>query len=175
MWAAQHYACKEANSFITSGGLGSMGYEVPAAMGAQVGRPDRVVWSIAGDGGFQMTMSELATIAENNLPVKFAIFNNNFLGMVRQWQEIFYKKDYFATHYTGNPDFVKLAEAFGIRGIRVTERSQSIDAIREAMSHPGPVVVDFVVEEEENVYPMIPAGQTTAELLEEPLAEEARS
>lgn len=175
MWAAQHYACKEPNSFITSGGLGSMGYEVPAAMGAQVGRPDRVVWSIAGDGGFQMTMSELATIAENNLPVKFAIFNNGFLGMVRQWQEIFYKKDYFATHYTRNPDFVKLAEAFGILGIRVTERSQSIDAIREAMSHPGPVVVDFVVEEEENVYPMIPAGQTTAELLEEPLAEEARS
>jgi len=175
MWAAQHYACKEPNSFITSGGLGSMGYEVPAAMGAQVGRPDRVVWSIAGDGGFQMTMSELATIVENKLPVKFAIFNNGFLGMVRQWQEIFYKKDYYATYYTGNPDFVKLAEAFGIRGIRVTERSQSIDAIREAMSHPGPVVVDFMVEEEENVYPMIPAGQTTAELLEEPLAEEARS
>ena len=121
-----------------------------------------------------MTMCELATIAENNLPVKFAIFNNGFLGMVRQWQEFFYRKDYYATHYTGNPDFVKLAEAFGILGIRVTERSQSLDAIRQAMEHPGPVVVDFVVEEEENVYPMIPAGQSTAELLEEPLAEEAR-
>ena len=175
MWAAQHYACRQANSFITSGGLGSMGYEVPAAMGAQVARPDRVVWSICGDGGFQMTMSELATIAENNLPVKFAIFNNNFLGMVRQWQEFFYRKDYFATHYTGNPDFVKLADAFGIKGIRVTERSQSLEAIREAMAHPGPVLVDFVVEEEENVYPMIPAGMSTKELLEEPLAEEARS
>jgi acetolactate synthase-1/2/3 large subunit len=175
MWAAQHYACKIANSFITSGGLGSMGFEVPAAMGAQVGQPDRVVWSIAGDGGFQMTMSELATIVENNLPVKFAIFNNGFLGMVRQWQDLFYKKDYFSTHYTRNPDFVKLAEAFGIHGIRVTERSQSKDAIREAMSHPGPVLVDFMVEPEENVYPMIPAGQTTAELVEEPLAEEARS
>jgi acetolactate synthase-1/2/3 large subunit len=175
MWAAQHYACKVANSFITSGGLGSMGFEVPAAMGAQVGQPDRVVWSIAGDGGFQMTMSELATIVENNLPVKFAIFNNGFLGMVRQWQDLFYKKDYFSTHYTRNPDFVKLAEAFGIHGIRVTERSQSKDAIREAMSHPGPVLVDFMVEPEENVYPMIPAGQTTAELVEEPLAEEARS
>ncbi len=174
MWAAQHYACRQANSFITSGGLGSMGYEVPAAMGAQVARPDRVVWSICGDGGFQMTMSELATIAENNLPVKFAIFNNGYLGMVRQWQEFFYRKDYFATHYTNNPDFVKLADAFGIRGIRVTERSQSLDAIREAMAHPGPVVVDFVVEEEENVFPMIPAGQSTAELLEEPLTEEAR-
>ena len=175
MWAAQHYACREPNSFITSGGLGSMGYEVPAAMGAQVARPDRVVWSVAGDGGFQMTMCELATIAENNLPVKFAIFNNGYLGMVRQWQEIFYRKDYYATHYTNNPDFVKLAEAFGILGIRVTERSQSLDAIREAMAHPGPVVIDFVVEEEENVYPMIPAGQSTAELLEEPLTEEARS
>ena len=174
MWAAQHYACRQANSFITSGGLGSMGYEVPAAMGAQVARPDRVVWSICGDGGFQMTMSELATIAENNLPVKFAIFNNGYLGMVRQWQEFFYRKDYFATHYTNNPDFVKLADAFGIKGIRVTERSQSLDAIREAMAHPGPVVVDFVVEEEENVFPMIPAGQSTAELLEEPLTEEAR-
>ncbi len=174
MWAAQHYACREANSFITSGGLGSMGYEVPAAMGAQVARPDRTVWSICGDGGFQMTMSELATIAENNLPVKFAIFNNGYLGMVRQWQEFFYRKDYYATHYTGNPDFVKLADAFGIKGIRVTERSQSLDAIREAMAHPGPVVVDFVVEEEENVYPMIPAGMSTAELLEEPHMEEAR-
>jgi acetolactate synthase-1/2/3 large subunit len=175
MWAAQHYACKEANSFITSGGLGSMGFEVPAAMGAQVGQPGRLVWSIAGDGGFQMTMSELATIVENNLPVKFAIFSNGFLGMVRQWQDMFYKKDYYATHYTGNPDFVKLAQAFGIRGIRVTERSQSIDAIREATAHPGPVVVDFVVEEEENVYPMIPVGKTAAEVVEQPLTEEARS
>jgi thiamine pyrophosphate-dependent acetolactate synthase large subunit-like protein len=106
MWAAQHYACKEANSFITSGGLGSMGYEVPAAMGAQLGKPDRVVWSVAGDGGFQMTMSELATIVENNIPVKFAIFNNGNLGMVRQWQEVFYNKDYFATWWTRNPDFL---------------------------------------------------------------------
>ena len=175
MWAAQHYACKEANSFITSGGLGSMGYEVPAAMGAQIGRPDRMVWSVAGDGGFQMTMSELATIVENNIPVKFAIFNNGNLGMVRQWQEVFYNKDYFATFWPRNPDFVKLADAFVMKGIRVTERSQSIDAIREAMAHPGPVLVDFVVEAEENVYPMIPPGQTTAELMEEPIAKEARS
>jgi acetolactate synthase-1/2/3 large subunit len=175
MWAAQHYACKEANSFITSGGLGSMGYEVPAAMGAQLGRPDRVVWSVAGDGGFQMTMSELATIVENKIPVKFALFNNGNLGMVRQWQDVFYNKDYFATYYTKNPDFVKLAEAFGMMGIRVTERSQSIDAIRQAMAHPGPVLIDFVVVEEENVYPMIPPGLTTAALMEEPMVEEARS
>ena len=174
MWAAQHYAHTEANSFITSGGLGSMGFEVPAAMGAQVGQPDRVVWSICGDGGFQMTMSELATIVENNIPVKFAIFNNGYLGMVRQWQEIFYQKDYFSTHYTGNPDFVKLADAFGIRGIRVSRREESIEAIREAMAHPGPVVVDFMVEDEENVYPMIPPGETVAELMEEPFARELR-
>ena len=174
MWAAQHYACTEANSFITSGGLGSMGFEVPAAMGAQVGQPDRVVWSICGDGGFQMTMCELATIVENNIPVKFAIFNNGYLGMVRQWQEIFYQKDYFSTHYTGNPDFVKLAEAFGMRGIRVSRREESIEAIREAMAHPGPVLVDFIVEDEENVYPMIPPGETVAELMEEPFAREMR-
>lgn len=174
MWAAQHYACKEANSFITSGGLGSMGYEVPAALGAQIGRPDRVVWSVAGDGGFQMTMSELATIVENNIPVKFAIFNNGNLGMVRQWQEVFYNKDYFATWWTRNPDFVKLAEAFGMMGIRVTDRSQSMDAIRDAMAHSGPALIDFVLVAEENVYPMIPPGQTTAALMEEPLAEEAR-
>ena len=174
MWAAQHYACTEANSFITSGGLGSMGFEVPAAMGAQVGQPDRVVWSICGDGGFQMTMCELATIVENNIPVKFAIFNNGYLGMVRQWQEIFYQKDYFSTHYTGNPDFVKLAEAFGMLGIRVNRREESIEAIRAAMAHPGPVLVDFIVEDEENVYPMIPPGETVAELMEEPFAREMR-
>ena len=174
MWAAQHYACTEANSFITSGGLGSMGFEVPAAMGAQVGQPDRVVWSICGDGGFQMTMCELATIVENNIPVKFAIFNNGYLGMVRQWQEIFYQKDYFSTHYTGNPDFVKLAEAFGMLGIRVNRREESIEAIRTAMAHPGPVLVDFIVEDEENVYPMIPPGETVAELMEEPFAREVR-
>jgi acetolactate synthase-1/2/3 large subunit len=173
MWAAQHYVCKEANSFITSGGLGSMGYEVPAAMGAQIGRPDKLVWSVAGDGGFQMTMSELATIVENNIPVKFAIFSNGYLGMVRQWQEVFYNKDYFATHWGRNPDFPKLAEAFGMPGFRVSERSQSLSTIREAMAHPGPVLVEFMVEEEENVYPMIPPGQTTAELMEEPTAKEA--
>jgi len=152
-----------------------MGYEVPAAMGAQLGRPDRVVWSVAGDGGFQMTMSELATIVENNLPVKFALFNNGNLGMVRQWQDVFYNKDYFATWWTRNPDFVKLAEAFGMLGIRVTERDQSIDAIKQAMDHSGPVLVEFVVVEEENVYPMIPPGLTTDALMEEPMTEEARS
>ena len=174
MWAAQHYTYKHPRTLITSGGSGAMGYEVPGAMGAQVGAPDRVVWSIAGDGGFQMTMAELATIAENNIPVKFAIINNNYLGMVRQWQQFYYDSDYVATGYTGNPDFVKLAEAFGIMGIRVTDKIQVRPSIEQANAHDGPVVVDFVVEEEENVYPMIKAGGTIDDLMEEPSPEGVR-
>ncbi len=174
MWAAQHYMFTEPRSLVTSGGSGAMGYEVPGAMGAQVGWPDRVVWSIAGDGGFQMTMAELATMVENKIPVKFAIINNSYLGMVRQWQEFFYKKSYVATNYTHNPDFVKLAEAFGMLGIRVTDKTQVKPAILKAMEYDGPAVVDFVVEEEENVYPMIPAGQTIHDLIEEPRPQEAR-
>ena len=174
MWAAQHYIYTEPRSLVTSGGSGAMGYEVPGAMGAQVGRPDRVVWSVAGDGGFQMTMAELATMVENRIPVKFAIMNNNFLGMVRQWQEFFYEKSYVATNYTHNPDFVKLAEAFGMLGIRVTDKSQIRSAIDRAMEYDGPALVDFIVEEEENVFPMIPAGQTIHELIEEPVPEKVR-
>ena len=174
MWAAQHYMFTEPRSLVTSGGSGAMGYEVPGAMGAQVGWPDRVVWSIAGDGGFQMTMAELATMVENKIPVKFAIINNSYLGMVRQWQEFFYEKSYVATNYTHNPDFVKLAEAFGMLGIRVTDKTQVKPAILKAMEYDGPAVVDFVVEEEENVYPMIPAGQTIHDLIEEPRPQEAR-
>ena len=172
MWAAQHYMYTEPRSWITSGGSGAMGYEVPGAMGAQVGNPTRIVWSIAGDGGLQMTMSELATLVENNIPVKFAIINNNVLGMVRQWQEFFYNKSYVATTYTHNPDFVKLAEAFGMLGIRVTSKNQVKSSIEEAMAYDGPALIDFVVEEEENVYPMIPAGQTIENLIEEPANEE---
>ena len=168
MWAAQHYTFTRANTLITSGGSGAMGFEVPAAMGAQVARPDEVVWSIAGDGGFQMTMSELATMVENKIPVKFAIMNNGFLGMVRQWQHMFYKDDFYATKYTGNPDFVKIAEAYGIMGIRVTDKTQVTAAIQDAMAHDGPVIVDFVVDPEENVYPMIPPGESVKELIEEP-------
>ena len=174
MWAAQHYIYTEPRSLITSGGSGSMGYEVPGAMGAQVGRPDKVVWSIAGDGGFQMTMSELATCVENKIPVKFAIINNGYLGMVRQWQQFFYEKSYVATYYTHNPDFVKLADAFGMLGLRVTDKSQVRSAIQEAMEFDGPALIDFVVEEEENVYPMIPSGQSVKELIEEPAPERAR-
>ena len=171
MWAAQHYAYKEPNSLLTSGGLGAMGFEVPAALGAKVGKPDKTVWSIAGDGGFQMTMCDLATAVENNIDVKFAILNNGTLGMVHQWQEFFYDKDFFATVYSGNPDFVKLADAFGITGIRVTDKSQVEAAIRQAMETPGPVVVDFIVKQDEQVYPMIPAGESVKEMMEEPVPE----
>ena len=174
MWAAQHYMFNEPRSFVTSGGSGAMGYEVPGAMGAQVGRPDKTVWSVAGDGGFQMTMAELATLVENRIPVKFAIMNNGYLGMVRQWQEFFYDRSYVATNYTNNPDFVKLADAFGMLGIRVTDKTQVRTAIERAMEYDGPALVDFVVEEEENVYPMIPAGQTIQELIEEPAPEGVR-
>ena len=169
MWAAQHYRFKKPCSLLTSGGSGTMGYEVPAAMGAQVADPDAMVWSVAGDGGFQMTLCELATIAENKLPVKFAILNNDFLGMVRQWQEIFFDRSYVSTGYTGNPDFVKLAEAYGIKGIRVTDKTQVRAAIKEAVEHEGPVLVDFIVEQEENVYPMIPSGMTVYDIIEEPI------
>ena len=168
MWAAQLYTFTEPNTMITSGGAGAMGFEVPAAMGAQLARPDEVVWSIAGDGGFQMTMSELATMVENKIPVKFAIMNNRFLGMVRQWQHMFYNDTFYATEYTGNPDFVKLAEAFGVLGIRVTENYEVADAIEQAMAYEGPVIVDFVVDPEENVYPMIPPGESVNELIEAP-------
>ena len=171
MWAAQYCAFLEPNTLITSGGLGSMGFEVPAALGAKVGRPDKTVWSIAGDGGFQMTMCDLATAVENNINVKFAIMNNGVLGMVHQWQDFFYEKDYFSTVYTGNPDFVKLAEAYGIAGIRVSEKGQVAEAIQQAMEIPGPVIIDFVVKPDENVFPMIPAGESVHEMLEEPTPE----
>ena len=175
MWAAHHYNFKERGLFISSGGQGTMGYEVPAAMGAAVARPDKQVWSICGDGGFQMTMYELATCAENNIPAKYAIINNNNLGMVKQWQDIFYKQDYVATKYTKNPDFVKLADAFGILGLRCDSRSKLLDVVKRANAHPGPVLVDFVVESSENVYPMIPAGQSIAELMEDPRIKKANT
>ena len=171
MWAAQHYRFKEANTWVTSGGLGTMGFEVPAALGAKLGRPDKMVWSVAGDGGFQMTMCDLATAVENNIEVKFAILNNGTLGMVRQLQDLFYDTGFVATIYSGNPDFVKLAEAYGITGIRVTDKAQVAGAIQKAMDTPGPVIVDFIVKQDEHVFPMIPAGESVNEMLEEPVPE----
>jgi acetolactate synthase-1/2/3 large subunit len=131
-------------------------------MGAQVGRPGELVWSVAGDGGFQMTMSELATIAENDLPVKFAIMHNTHLGMITQWQELFFGQDYQASIWTRSPDFLKLAGAFGIKAMRVTRQEEVEPAIKEATDHPGPVIVEFDVRATENVFPMIPSGQSVA-------------
>ena len=173
MWAAQHYVFKEHNSWITSGGLGTMGFEVPAAMGAAFAQPERPVWSIAGDGGFQMTFSELATIAEHNVPVKFAIINNNSLGLVRQLQDLFYDRTRVAVEYSGNPDFVKLAEAYGIWAVRVTEKAGVRAAIDEAAAVDGPAIIDFRVEREENVYPHVPAGGSVFEMLERPAPKDA--
>ena len=172
MWAAQHCRFNRPNTLITSGGLGTMGFEVPAALGAKLGRPDMTVWSVAGDGGFQMTMAELATAVENNADVKFAILNNQSLGLVKQLQDLFYERDYFAVDYSGNPDFVKLAQAYGITGIRVTKKEEVADAVSQAMETTGPVIVDFVVKGDENVYPMIPAGQSVQEMMEEQPANE---
>ena len=155
-------------TWITSGGLGTMGFEVPAAMGAALGKPDKAVWSIAGDGGFQMTMSELATLVENDIPVKFAILNNNNLGLVRQLQDLFHDGGRVASAYSGNPDFVKLAQAYGIWAEKVTEKEQVKPVIESAMKHNGPAIIDFHVEPEENVYPHVPAGESVSEMLEGP-------
>jgi len=172
MWAAQHCKFTDPNTFITSGGLGTMGFEVPAALGAQVGRPDTVVWSVCGDGGFQMTMCDIATAVESGADVKFAILNNTNLGMVHQLQDVFFEKDFMASEFSANPDFVKIAEAYGIRGIRVTKKDEVVDAVQQAMETAGPVIVDFMVKQDEIVFPFIPSGQSVNEMLEEPAPKE---
>jgi acetolactate synthase-1/2/3 large subunit len=170
MWAAQHFQYHRPNTIISAGGLGPMGFELPAAMGAKVGCPEDTVWCIAGDGGFQMTLQELGTIVQENLAVKIAILNNGFLGMVRQWQELFYQRRYVATPLSG-PDFVMVAEAYGIAAMRVTDKLMVTSAIERAMAHEGPFLIDFQVEPEENVYPMVPPGAALAEILEQPREE----
>jgi len=170
MWAAQHYWYDRPNTFISSGGLGTMGFELPAAMGVKIGKPEEIVWCIAGDGGFQMTLHELATIVQEKLAVKIAIINNGYLGMVRQWQELFYQKRYVCTPLSC-PDFVKLAEAYCIPALRVKRKEEVIPAVEKAMETDGPFLIDFVVEPEENVYPMVPAGESLAKVLEEPQKE----
>ena len=149
-----------------------MGFELPAAIGAKVGRPEETVWCIAGDGGFQMTLQELATVVQEKLAVKIAIMNNGYLGMVRQWQELFYGRRYVATPLTG-PDFVKIADAYGIAALRVKQKSEVIPAIEKAMKHDGPFLVDFIIEPEESVYPMVPPGATLADIIEDPRKEVA--
>lgn len=166
MWAAQYFAFSEPRSFITSGGLGTMGYGFPAAIGAKTGRPDKVVFNIAGDGSFQMNLQELATAMQNDIPVIVAIMNNGYLGMVRQWQELFFDKRYSFTCIRDSVDFVKLAEAYGALGIRVTEPSEVRPAIEKAIKANKPAVLDFIVECEENVSPMVPAGAAINEIMD---------
>jgi len=167
MWEAQYYKHEHPRSLITSGGLGTMGFALPAAMGAKVARPDAEVWAVVGDGGFQMTMAELATVAQEKLDIKVAIINNGYLGMVRQWQEFFYGGRYAATPLL-NPDFVQLAQAFGLRGMRVSSRPEVVPAVREARAHGGAVILDFRVEKEDSVYPMIPAGASLHQMIRRP-------
>ena len=170
MFAALHFFYDKPNTFITSGGLGTMGFELPAAFGAQVGLPEETVWCIAGDGSIQMTIQELGTIRQENSPVKIAIINNGFLGMVRQWQELFYEHNYSSTPLWC-PDFIKIAEAYGIPAQNITHKADVVPAIQKAMATPGPYILNFVVEPEENVYPMVPPGAGIDQILHEPRKE----
>jgi len=183
MWSAQYYKYTQPRTFISSGGLGTMGFGLPAAIGAQIGRPDKIVVDISGDGSAQMNFQELVVAVEHNIPIKIVILNNTYLGMVRQWQELFYKKEYSATRLgqaeRGKnenikpkkgakylPDFVKLAEAHGALGLRVQEKEQVVPALDKAFNHAGPVVVECMVEPEANVYPMVPAGASLTEMIQ---------
>jgi acetolactate synthase-1/2/3 large subunit len=167
MWAAQYYKFEKPRHFLSSGGLGTMGYGFPAAIGAQIACPDKLVFDIAGDGSFQMNIQELATVTRLKLPVKVAILNNQFLGMVRQWQDMFYGKRYSSSCLADNPDFAKVAEAFGATGIKVTKKRDVRPAIDKAIETPGPVVLDFAVDREENVMPMVPAGAAISDMIME--------
>jgi acetolactate synthase-1/2/3 large subunit len=165
MWAAQYYHFDKPRQWINSGGLGTMGFGLPAAMGAQVGRPDAVVCAISGDGSIQMNIQELATCAQNEIPVKVFIMNNGYLGMVRQWQELFWDHRYSHVDMGEFPDFVKLAEAYGATGLRFTDKNTLVDDIRAAIATPGPVVVDVRVTREENTYPMIAPGAAARDMV----------
>ena len=165
MWAAQYYRFDRPNCFITSGGLGCMGFGFPAAIGAQVACPERLVVDIAGDGSIQMNIQEMATAMQHRLPVKIVVLNNSCLGMIRQWQELFYDRCYAHTELEATPDFVKLAEAYGAMGLRATRPEEVAPVLKRGLSHPGLVIMDFVVEKEECVYPMVPAGAPITDML----------
>ena len=167
MWAAQFLSFNVANTFVSSGGQGAMGFEVPAALGMQAARPEATVWSIAGDGGFQMTLQELITAAEEKLPVKYALINNGHLGMVRQWQEMYFDNHLKAVPVPG-PDYMKLAEAYGVGAVRVSEQEEVLPALRKAKAHDGPFLIEFVVDQATNVYPMVPPGGSLADTIEDP-------
>ena len=159
MWAAQYYKFDHPNAWVTSGGLGTMGFGFPAAIGAQFAEPDRQVVAILGDAGFQMTMQELSILQELNLPVKVLLVNNASLGMVRQWQQLFYEERYSNSLFPIQPDFVKMAEAYDIKGYKITDENEVAGVLEEAFNYNGPVLIDCRVHEEENVYPMIAPGQ----------------
>ena len=167
MWEAQYYKHESPRTLITSGGLGTMGFALPAGIGAKVARPDKEVWVIAGDGGFQMTACELSTIAQEHLDINIAIINNGYLGMVRQWQEFFYDKNYASSPIL-SPDFVKLADAHGIPGATVRSRPEVAGALAAARATRGPFLINFLVEKEESVYPMIPAGAALDQMIRRP-------
>jgi acetolactate synthase-1/2/3 large subunit len=171
MWTAQYYEFEQPYQLITSGGAGTMGFGFPAAIGASFAHPDREIWAIVGDGGFQMTQAEMATAIQENANVKVAIVNNNFLGMVRQWQEFFFEKRYSAVEML-NPNFAMLAKAYGIPSLQVEEREEVRSAIEFARNTPGPVVIEFVVQKEEIVYPMVPSGADLDNMLRRPIRRE---
>jgi acetolactate synthase-1/2/3 large subunit len=165
MWAAQYYRFNRPNHFISSGGLGTMGFGLPAAIGAQIACPEKTVVDIAGDGSIQMNIQEMATAVQYGLPIKIVILNNGYLGMVRQWQELFYGRRYSATRIDHAPDFVKLAEAYGAVGLRAERPEEVIPVLTEGLAVKRPVIMDFVVDAEESVYPMVPAGAPITEML----------
>jgi acetolactate synthase-1/2/3 large subunit len=164
MFAARFYGYEHPNTHLTSGGLGTMGFALPAAMGAALGGREEPIWVVAGDGGIQMNIQEMATIVELGLPIKVAIFNNGYLGMVRQWQQFFHQRNYSETRITG-PDYVKLADAYGATGFQVLRASDVTAAVERAMEIDGPVIIDFVMEQEANVFPMVPPGQGNTNMI----------
>ena len=172
MWVAQYYKQDNPMKMLTSGGFGTMGFALPAAIGAKMACPDEEVWVIAGDGSFQMTQAELSTLQQEGLKINIAIINNGFLGMVRQWQELFFNRRYAATPI-GQPDFLKLADAHGIKGLRVTQRDEVEEAIKQARNSEGPILIDFRVEAEENVFPMVPSGANLDEMIRQPETKQA--
>ncbi len=165
---ARYFKFKHSRSHVSSGGLGTMGFGLPASMGAQMGAPDRIVFSVSGDGGFQMTIQELGTIAQNKLPIKIIILNNNFLGMVRQWQQLFFDKRYSFTQLHHNPDFITIAKGYGIEGSKVDKRESLDAAMQKMIDHNGPYVLEVTIEKEDNVFPMVPAGASVSDVMLEP-------
>ena len=168
MWTAQYYQLEQPYRLITSGGAGTMGFGLPSAIGAWFANPDKEIWTVEGDGSFQMSMNELATVVQEGANIKILLINNSFLGMVRQWQEFFFDKRYAATKISG-PDFVKIGEAYGIPSRRITKRKDVMDAITFAQETPGPVLIEYQVEKEDSVYPMVPSGASLDEMIRRPI------